>query len=150
MSSEEKSTWIVGASLLVIYGWYFITILIEAASTPVDTIDYQSLLAAMVIMFVGVLVAGHIAMTVITRGADEHDERDRRIDRFGEYIGGYVVGAGMLMVLFMAMTEVEYFWIAHTALGMLVLSELATTVTKLVVYRRGFWVGKEDSGYELG
>ena len=150
MSSEEKSTWIVGVSLVLIFGWYFTKILIEAASTPVDTIAYQDLLAEMVVVFVGVVIAGHIALAVITRNSGGQDEKDRRIDRFGEYIGGHVLGAGMLVVLVMAINEVEYFWIAHTTLGIMVLSELITNVTKLAVYKRGFWVGTEDSGYELG
>jgi hypothetical protein len=58
MSTEEKSTWIVGVSLIVIYGWYFTTILIDAASTPVDTIDYQDLLVAMVVVFIVIVIAG--------------------------------------------------------------------------------------------
>jgi hypothetical protein len=56
----------------------------------------------------------------------------------------------MLVVLVMAINEVDYFWIAHTALGIMVLSELITSVTKLAVYKTGFWVGAEHSGYELG
>jgi hypothetical protein len=150
MSTEEKSAWIVGVSLILIYSWYFTTILIEAASAPVDTIDYQDLLVAMVVVFIGVVIAGEIALAVITRDSDRPDERDRKIDRFGEYIGGYVLGAGMLVVLVLAMAEIEYFWIANAALGAMVLAELVTTVTKIVVYRRGFWVGTDDSGYQLG
>jgi hypothetical protein len=150
MSTEEKSTWIVGVSLIVIYGWYFTTILIDAASTPVDTIDYQDLLVAMVVVFIVIVIAGEIALAAITRRSDRPDERDRKIDRFGEYIGGYVLGTGMLVVLVMAMNEIEYFWIANAALGIMVLAELVTTVVKIVVYRRGFWVGTDDSGYELG
>ena len=150
MSSEEKSTWIVGVSLVLIFGWYFTKVFVEAASTPVDTISYQGLLGLMTVVFIGVVIAGHIALAIITRESDAHDERDRRIDRFGEYIGGYVLGTGMVAVLIMAITEVAYFWLAHAALGIMVLSELITTVTKLAVYKRGFWVGTEDSGYELG
>ena len=150
MSTEEKSAWIVGVSLILIYSWYFTTILIEAASAPVDTIDYQDLLIAMVVVFIVVVIAGEIALAVITRGSDRPDERDRKIDRFGEYIGGYVLGAGMLVVLVLAMAESEYFWIANAALGAMVLAELVATVTKIVVYRRGFWVGTDDSGYQLG
>ena len=84
MSTEEKSTWIVRVSLILIYGWYFTTILIKAASTPVNTIDYQDLLVAMVVVFIGVVIAGEIALAVISRGSDGPDERDRKIDRFGE------------------------------------------------------------------
>lgn len=141
VSSEERSTWIVGFCLVVVFGWYFARIFTEAASTPVDRIAYQGLLGFMVVVFVAVVAAGHIALAVIARNSGGHDERDRIIGRFGEYVGGYVLGAGMIAVLVMAIAEVNYFWIAHVALGIMVASELVTTVTKLAAYRRGFWVG---------
>ncbi len=117
MSSEERSTWIVGVSLVVVFGWYFTKIIIEAATTPVDAISYQGLLAVMVVVFMGVVVAGHIALAVITRSSPGRDERDRRVDRFGEFVGGYVLGTGILALLIMAALEVEYFWIAHVTPG---------------------------------
>lgn len=150
VSSEEKSTWIVGVSLVLIFGWYFTKILMDAASTPVDAIAYQDLLSLMVVVFVVLVIGGHVALAVINRNTTAPDERDRKINFLGEYIGGYVIGFGMLVVIVMAMNELEYFWLAHAGLGIMVLAELVTTVTKLVVYKRGFWVGTEDLGYELG
>jgi hypothetical protein len=64
--------------------------------------------------------------------------RDRKINRFGAYIGGYVLGAGMFVVLVLAMTETEYFWIANAALAIMVLAELVTSAIKINLYRRGF------------
>ena len=48
-------------------------------------------------------------LAILTRKIDESDEHDRKIDRFGEYIGGYVLGTGLLIVLGLAMAETEYF-----------------------------------------
>jgi len=141
MASEEKSTWIVIGSLLLIYGWYFVEVLVQAAATPVDEIAYQQLLVVMVVVFVALVIFSHVVLAIATRELDGTDERDRKIDRFGEYIGGYVLGTGLLVTLVLAMAEIEYFWIAHAALGVLVLSELVTSVAKVIVYRRGFWVG---------
>jgi hypothetical protein len=144
MSSEERSTWIVAAATALIYGWYAINILGDAASTPVGEIEYQGLLVVMVIVFVALIIVSHIVLTgiaALTGQNDGSDERDRKIDRFGEYIGGYVLGTGLLVVLVLAMAEAEYFWIAHAALGVLVLAELVTNATKIVLYRMGFHLG---------
>lgn len=141
MTFEEKSTWAVAAVTALVYGWYFIKILGDAARTPVAEIEYQGLLAAMVGVFVVLLIVSHAVITSVaasTGGFEGSDERDQRIDRFGGYIGGYVLGAGMLVMLFLAMAETEYFWIANAALGIMVLAELVTFGTKIVLYRRGF------------
>ena len=150
MTSEEKSTWLVAGSLVLVYGWYFLKVFRDAAGTPVGDIGYQELLVVMVAVFVAVVVVSHIVVAILSRQDDGPDERDRRVDRFGEYIGGYVLGTGCLVVLVLAMSEVEHFWIAHAILGVLVLSELVTDVVKIIVYRRGFWVGSKETGYELG
>jgi uncharacterized membrane protein YozB (DUF420 family) len=141
MTSEERSTWIVAAATVLIYGWYAIKILGDAATTPLSKIDYQGLLIVMVAVFVALIVVSHILLAIVTRQIDGSDERDRKIDRFGEYVGGYVLGTGLLVVLVLAMAETEYFWIAHAALGVLVLAELVTDATKIVLYRTGLPLG---------
>jgi uncharacterized membrane protein YozB (DUF420 family) len=138
MTSEEKSTWMVAAATVFIFGWYTIKILVDAATTPISEIQYQDLLVVMIGLYVALVILGEIALAVITRKIDDSDERDRKIDRFGEYIGGYVLGTGLLVVLGLAMAETGYFWIAHASVGFLVLAELVTAGTKIIVYRRGF------------
>jgi len=142
MTFEEKSTWIVATVTLLVYGWYFVKILGDAATTPVSEIDYQSLLLVMVGVLVVLLIVSHVVIAAATAGVaggiEGSDERDQKIDRSGEYVGGYVVGAGMLVVMVLAMVEAEYFWIANAALGILVLGELVTSGTKIILYRRGF------------
>ena len=138
MSSEEKSTWIVAAATVLIFGWYTIKILGDAATTAVSEIQYEDLLVVMVGVFIALIIVAEIVLAILTRKLDSSDERDRKIDRFGEYIGGYVLGTGLLVVLALAMAETEYFWIAHAALWVLVVAELVTATTKIIVYRRGF------------
>lgn len=150
MTSAEKGTWVVLVTLVVVYGYYFTKIIAESIATPIGEIDYQAPLVLMVLLFILVVIVGHVLLAIANRGLDVSDERDRRIDRFGEYIGGFVMGTGLLVTLGLAMAEVEYFWIAHTVLGVLVIAEAVTSAVKIVMYRRGFWVGSEDSGYELG
>ena len=138
MTSEEKSTWIVAVATVLAFGWYTIKILSDAATTAVSEIEYQDLLVVMVGVFIALIIVSEIVLAVLARRLDDSDERDQKIDRFGEYIGGYVLGTGLLVVLGLAMAETEYFWIAHAALGVLVLAELVTATTKIIVYRRGF------------
>jgi hypothetical protein len=142
MTFEEKSTWAVAAVTVVAYGWYFIRIIGDAASTPVNEIAYQGLLVAMVGVFIVLLIVSHIVIaavaSVVNGGIEGSDVRDHKIDRFGEYVGGYVLGAGVFVLLILAMTETEYFWIANAALGIMVLAELVTSATKIIMYRRGF------------
>lgn len=138
MTSEEKGTWIEATAALFLFGWYTITIVRDAATTPVSEIQYEDLLVGMLAAFIGLVIVSHIVLAILARRLDDSDERDRKIDRFGEYIGGYVLGTGLLVVLGLAMAETEYFWIAHAALAVLVLAELTTTTTKIIVYRRGF------------
>ena len=112
--------------------------LADAATTPVNEIQYEDLLVGMLGAFIGLVIVSHIVLAILARKIDDSDERDRKIDRLGEYIGGYVLGTGLLVVLGLAMAETEYFWIAHASLAVLVLAELTTATTKIIVYRRGF------------
>jgi hypothetical protein len=142
MTFEEKSTWTVAGVTVLVYGWYFIKIFGDVANTPVNEIDYQGLLVAMVGVFIVLLVVSHIVIAAVAAtvdgGIEGSDVRDQKIDRFGEYVGGYVLGAGIFVLLVLAMTEMEYFWIANAALGIMVLAELVTSATKIILYRRGF------------
>jgi hypothetical protein len=84
-------------------------------------------------------IVGRIVVAVAwPRDADKKDERDREVYRFGEYIGQWSVVAGAAAALVLAMTEVDYFWIANAIYLAFVLSALLSSAAKLVAYRRGF------------
>ncbi len=138
MSFQEKSTWISLATVFLIYGWYFGTTATELGGNVAD-IDYQSTMLFTVVAVVVVSVILNVVVVFADPDAsDTSDERDRSINRFGEYVGGYVLAAGALLGLGLAMAEIEQFWIANAILLGLVLSELTSGVVKVVAYRRGF------------
>ncbi len=138
MSFHEKIAWSTLGSMLIVYGFYFYTVLSAAADTPVDEIAYQGLMVFMIVVFVVmVVVAAVVAAVVDPREADVTDERDRSIDRRGSSVGGAVLGAGILVPLVLAMVDAETFWIAQAILAALVLGQVAEEVTKVVAYRRG-------------
>jgi hypothetical protein len=159
MSFEERRTWIEAVVTVVVPGWYFLSILPQASSTPVAEIDYQWLLGVSVVVLVATIIGGIIATNIAAlvanevagaRGVAAHretseavaaldrsDERDATIGRFGAQVGGAVLGIAVLVPLGLAMAEQAHFWIANSLYAALVLSSLASSAIKLVAYRRG-------------
>lgn len=125
MSFQEKSTWVMGIILLGVYGWYFSVVLGQLEGGDVEVIDYRSQMLTTVVLLIVAAVVAHVVIAVANpQDADRTDVRDREINRYGEFVGSYVLGTGALVALGMAMFEVEHFWIANVILAGLVLSEL--------------------------
>jgi hypothetical protein len=165
MSFQERQTWIEAAVMTSVPGWYFLTTLTQVRDTPVSEIEYQWPLiwsfVVMVAAIVALIIAGTVGAIIVAtvrnaidsrrRGeeasvevreadierADRRDERDASIDRFGGYVGGIVLGVGVLLPLGLAMAERQPFWIANALYGALVLSALASSAVRIVAYRRG-------------
>ena len=139
MSFQEKSAWLMLGVVTFVYGWYFIDVLGQVDDTPLADIAYRGEMLGAVIVLVVLSIVGHIIAAVTNPSeAEKTDERDREINRYGEYVGGFALGAGALVALFMAMFEFEYFWIANVILGGLVLSEVVSNAVQVALYRRGF------------
>lgn len=137
MSFQGKSTALMLAIVVGVYGWYFITVARWASDTPVAEIAYQSLMGVTVLALIVLAIGGHILLAMFPPyRARQADERDRFIEVKGESIGGGVLGTGAVAAIFLAMAEVDYFWIANTILLGLVLSEVVAGVAKLIFYRR--------------
>jgi uncharacterized membrane protein YidH (DUF202 family) len=138
MSFQEKSTWIVTAMMLLVYGWYFAVVLGRTDAADVSGLHYQGVMLVTLVVFVVLVAGAHIVVALSSpREAERSDDRDREINRHGEYVGGYVLGTGAVLALVLAVVESPHFWIANVILLGLVLSEVVTGVTKIVLYRRG-------------
>ena len=137
VSFKEKSTIVLLAVFVIVYGAYFAVVLTEASSTPVDEIEYQGLLIGMVIVLVVLIAAGHIVIAIASpEEADLEDERDKLIELRGDRAGGIVVTIGALGGLALAMGEAEWFWIAQVLLAGIVGGEVVKFTLMLVTYRR--------------
>ncbi|MFD0758828.1 hypothetical protein [Arthrobacter ulcerisalmonis] len=66
------------------------------------------------------------------------DQRDKEINRSGEYIGQSFVVLGAISALILAMLEAPHAYIANVIYLGFVLSALLESVSKIVAYRRGF------------
>ncbi|WP_207916914.1 hypothetical protein [Micromonospora sp. KC723] len=84
------------------------------------------------------IVASIAAAIASPREAGRTDERDRQIHRLGEYVGFYVMSITAIVPLALAMAEAAHFWIANALYLAFVLAALASSIAKIVLYRRGF------------
>jgi hypothetical protein len=139
MSFEEKGTWLYAVVGVVLPVIYFATILGQVRSVAVPEIDYQGQLlwvvgAAIVLSIVGMIGIGIMSPS----DAGKADQRDKEINRFGEYVGGIVLAVGMIVPFGLAMAEAPHFWIANAMYLAFVVGTLSGTFVKLVAYRRGF------------
>ena len=139
MSSEEKRTWISALVAVVVPVAYLAIILSKVPGTDVATIAYVGPMLTSIGVGIGAaIVLSIVAAMASPKDADRVDERDREINRRGEYVGFYVMSIAALVPLVLAMAKVEYFWIANSLYLAFVLAALASAVVKIVAYRRGW------------
>ncbi|MBT8224126.1 MAG: hypothetical protein KJO75_01305 [Dactylosporangium sp.] len=142
MSYKEKGAWVYLAVTGGTFAVYLAIILRRATTTPLAEVSYAPTMLWTIGISIVVSILGHIAVTAATtKPADCHapmtDVRDQAINRFGEYVAGIVLAAGMVVPLGLAMAEVAYFWIANAIYTTFVLSTLAGLGVRLFTYRRG-------------
>ncbi|MEV4099412.1 hypothetical protein AB0J42_04060 [Nonomuraea sp. NPDC049649] len=139
MTSEEKRSWIyavVGAGVAAVY---FATVLSQVPGADVTRIAYvRPMLIAIAAGIVLGILAGIAAAVFSPKDAGRTDERDRRINRRGEHAGFYVMSVAAIVPLALAMAEAAHFWIANTLYLAFVLATVASSIVKIVLYRRGF------------
>jgi hypothetical protein len=139
MSNEEKRAWIMVLVTGSAYGAYAAVILSRAATMPLGAVDYVGAL----VWSIGASILAGILLNIVvgifsTKRAREKDERDREINRAGEYIGQSFVVVGGVAALLLAMVEAPHFYIANAVYLAFVLSSLLGSTAKIVAYRRGF------------
>jgi hypothetical protein len=136
MSFQEKSNALMLGLIVVIYGGYFAVVGNRLIDTPAEDIAYEGIMLATVLALVVLSIGGHLLIaTTGSRDANRSDERDRLIDLQGEWVGGFALGTGAVIGIVLATSEVDNFWIANVLLAAMVLSEIITAVSKLVLYR---------------
>ncbi len=139
MTFQEKGNWLYAIVILATYVTYVGIILGRAGDGSITEVSYVSTMLWAIGISIALNIIGSIAIAISKPSeADKTDERDKQINRFGEYVGGMVVGFAMLVPLGLAMTESAYFWISNAIYTAFVLSSLVSSTVKIVAYRRGF------------
>lgn len=139
MSVSEKRAWIMAIVATAAYGTYLAIILGRAGDHPLAEVPY----AWTLVWSVGGAILGSIVLDILSsffapRSAAEKDQRDREINRLGDYIGQSFLVVGAVTALILALLEVAPFWIANAIYLGFVLSAIVGSVAKIVAYRRGF------------
>jgi hypothetical protein len=147
MSYEERGLWISLTVTVGTYAAYVAIILGRADGTPLEDVSYVATLLWSIGIAIAVNIVGRVVVEIVSSVAREVtrrtegarvDARDKEINRFGEYVGGVVLGALMVVPLILALADVDQFWIANAIYAGLVLSTCVSSVLKLIAYRRGF------------
>jgi formate-dependent nitrite reductase membrane component NrfD len=139
MSYEEKGQWVYLVVTAVTFLAYLVLVIGQADGRPLTEVDYVPILLWTIGAAIAGSIVGHIVIA-IARPNEPHtaDVRDRDIGRRGDYVGGTILGIGMVIPFLLAITEADQFWIANAMYLVFALAALAGTVIKLVAYRRGF------------
>jgi hypothetical protein len=147
MSYEERGLWISLTVTVGTYAAYVAIILGRADGAPLEDVSYVATLLWSIGIAIAVNIVGRIVVEIVSSVAREVtrrpegarvDARDKEINRFGEYVGGVVLGVLMVVPLVLALADVDQFWIANAIYAGLVLSTCVSSVLKLIAYRRGF------------
>lgn len=143
MSMEERTTWVQAIVTTGSYLAYLFVVLRRSTGASLVEVGYVrpmlvTIGLSVVAVIVGAIVTAIISAVVSHDYEQKSDERDRQINRHGEYVGFFVLSAAAVGAAALAMAEAPYFWIANAIFLGFVLSNLVSSVVKIVVYRRGF------------
>lgn len=138
MSYEEKNTWVFAVLAPIGYLVYVVLVLTQLGGRPLAEADYVppmlgTILGAIVVGILGGMVTGALS----GKDAGKADQRDKQINRFGEYVGSAFLVMGALGALVLAWFEAPHFWIANVIYLAFVLQAILSSIAKLVAYRRG-------------
>ena len=139
MSVSEKRAWIMVIVTTVAYTSYLAIVIGRAGNSALADVPYAWTLVGTV---VGAILAS-ILLDVISsffapRSAAAKDQRDREINRLGDYIGQSFLIVGAVTALCLAMIDVPSFWIANAIYLGFVLSAILGSIAKIIAYRCGF------------
>ena len=147
LSYEERGQWVYLAVTVVGYIGYVIVVLSRTNGAPLPSVDYVPIMLWAIGLAIAAAIIGRIGVEIVARIGDEindrpegltADVRDRDIGRFGEYVGGVVLGIAMVVPFILAITEADHFWISNGMYLAFVLAAVVGAGVRLVAYRRGF------------
>jgi hypothetical protein len=139
MAFLEKSNWVVlvvGVPTLLVY---LFVVVPQVLGQPIAEISWVEPMIVTIVVFVVANVLGNVVAAASNpREADTNDERDREIDRLGERVGNWLIIAGSIVALVLAMARADHFWIANAIFLGGLAGSLVSAVTKIAAYHGPF------------
>ena len=133
LSFQEKTLWLMLASLLAIFGSYFASVVPPRTADVLP--DQIGQFVGLVVLFVVIQILGSIVLALFDR-RQEADERDRLIELKGTRNGSHVLAAGVVMAVCLAPVTKGNFLFTHLLLAFWVLADLVDIGSRLFYYRR--------------
>lgn len=134
---NENVQWVTLISVLGCYGYYFARVF--PPSGPDVTGEQVGLFIGMLILLVVLSIVGALVVTAMDRFRKaELDERDRLIGLLAIRNASWVLAVGMTAGMGVAFAREGNFWVMHVLLASAVAAQLVASLTKIVLYRRGF------------
>jgi len=139
MAFLEKSNWVVlvvaAPTLLV----YVALVVPQVLGMPIAEVSWVQPMILTIVGFIVANVLGNIVAAISNPSeADKNDERDREIDHVGERVGNWLIIAGSIAALILAMTGADHFWIANAIFLGGIAGALLSAVTKIAAYHGSF------------
>jgi len=138
MTFLEKSNWVVlvvGVPTLLVY---LAVIVPQVLGKPMAEVSWVQPMIFAIAGFIVANILGNVVAAASNPGeADRNDQRDREIDHFGERVGNWLMIAGSIAALVLAMTMADHFWIANAIFGGMA-AALLSSVTKIAAYHGPF------------
>ncbi len=125
-------------TLVIVYGWYLAGVIGQVGGRPVADITYQDTAVVAAIAVAVIAAVSHIVLAATGSARSQSNNTGAAaIKRYARSHGGVVVAAAAVWGMALAMVEADYFWIANVILTGLVVAELTSAGSEILIYRRG-------------
>lgn len=139
MTFMEKGTWatlIVAVPTLLLYLGLIVP---QVLSRPIAEVSWVQPMILAMVGFVVANVLGYVVAAASNPGeAEKEDQRDREISRHGQRVGSWLVIAGSLAALVLAMAAADRFWIANAIYAGGMAASIVSSAAKIGAYRGSF------------
>jgi hypothetical protein len=139
MTFLEKSNWVVLVVAVPTLLVYVALVVPQVLGRPIAEVSWVQ---PMTFAIVGIIVAnvlGNVVAAASNPGdADKKDQRDREISHFGERVGNWLIIAGSIVALVLAMTGADHFWIANALFLGGIAASIVSSAAKIAAYRGSF------------
>jgi hypothetical protein len=139
MTFLEKSNWVVlvvGVPTLLVYVALVVPQVLGKSIADVSWV--QPMIFTIAGFVVANILGNVVAAATNPKEADKNDQRDREIDHFGERVGNWLMIAGSITALVLAMAMADHFWIANAIFLGGMAAALVSSVTKIAAYHGPF------------
>lgn len=141
MGYKERGTYIdliVAVGVALKYVWDIYRLQLEA---PLSEVAFRNPMFSAILISVIATIVLHIVYAILSGSNDtQEDQRDRQIGRFGDWVGLFPLSSGAMLGLLLAMFDQPHFWIANAVFAGFFVSSITSSITRLILYRRGLGV----------